>query len=80
MPAKKKPTIKQMEQVTSNIINDLQIVNQKTDASLFGLRSFIEFMGKQEEFQKFMDKKKQEQKEQNERDKSTKASTETDSK
>jgi hypothetical protein len=69
-----------MEQVTSNIINDLRIVNQKTDASLFGLRSFIDFMGKQEEFNKFIEeKKKQQDKERDERTKSTEASAKADS-
>ena len=81
MPAKKKPTMKEMEQVTSNVIHDLQILNQKVDASLFGLRSFIDFMGKKDDFGKFMEEEQaKRKKEQDERDKSTEASTEADSK
>ena len=81
MPAKKKPTMKEMEQVTSNIIHDLRILNQKADASLFGLKSFIDFMGKKDDFGNFMEEEQaKRKKEQDERDKSTEASTEADSK
>ena len=85
MPAKKKPTMKQLEEVINNLIHDVRIVNQKADASFWGLKNFVKFSGKEEDFNKFLkeikekaDKEKAE-KEKNERAESDKASTETDS-
>ena len=73
--------MKEMEKVTSNIIHDLHILNQKIDASLFGTRCLIDFLGKKEEFSKWMEEMQEKRKkEQNERNKSTEASIETDSK
>ncbi len=56
MPAKKKPTMKQLEEVINNLIHDLKIVNKKADASFWGLKNFINFSGKEEEFNKFLEK------------------------
>ena len=81
MPARKKPTMKEMEKVTSNIIHDLKILNQKIDASLFGTRCLIDFLGKRDKFGEWMkEMQEKRKKEQNERNKSTKASTEANSK
>ena len=81
MPAKKKPTIKEMEKVISNIIHDLQIVNKKADTAFWGLRNYVEFSGKEEDFNKWLIKiKEKAEKENNERAKSDKASTKADSK
>ena len=81
MPAKKKPTIKEMEKVINNIIHDLQLVNQKADASFWGLKSFVKFSNKAKEFDIWMLKRKEKaEKEHNERTKSDKASTKADSK
>jgi len=80
MPKKKKPTIKEMEIVTSNIIHDLQLINQKADAAFWGLRNLVEFLGKTEEFDKWLQKiKEKAEKEHNERFESDKASGEADS-
>ena len=80
MPAKKKPTMKEMETVTSNIIHDLQIINKKADASFWGLKNFVEFLGKRKEFDAFLLKLKEKaEKESNERAESNKASSEADS-
>ena len=81
MPSKKKPTMKEMEAVINNIINDIRVVNQKADASFWGLKNFVHFSGKEDEFNKWLtDMKEQAEKEHNERIKSDKASTKTDSK
>ena len=81
MPAKKKPTIKELEKVINNIINDLSIINQKADASFWGLKSFIKFLNKSKEFDNWMlERKAKAEKEHNERTKSDKASTKADSK
>ena len=80
MPAKKKPTMKEMEKVTNNIIHDLQIINNKADASFWGLKNFVEFLGKRKEFDAWLLKiKEKAEKEHDERLKSDKASNETDS-
>ena len=81
MSAKKKPTMKQMEKVTNNIIHDLGILNQKIEASLFGLRCFIDFMDKREDFNKYMKEVQEKQKRENdERTESIKATSKADSK
>ena len=81
MPAKKKPTMKEMEKVTSNIIHDLQIVNQKVDAGVYALKQFINFVDKAEDFNKHMtDLLEKQKKEKDERNKPTEAPTEADSK
>ena len=80
MSAKKKPTMKEMEKVTSNIIHDMQIINNKADAAFWGLKNFVEFMGKNEEFDKWLlNIKEKAKKEHDERLESNKASDETDS-
>ena len=79
MPAKKKPTMKEMEKVTSNIIHDLQVINNKADASFWGLKIFVEFLGKRKEFDAWLLKiKEKAEKERDERLESDKASSETD--
>ena len=40
----------------NNLIHDLKIVNKKADASFWGLKNFISFSGKEEEFNKFLEK------------------------
>ena len=80
MSAKKKPTMKEMEKVVNNIIHDLQIINKKADEAFWGLKNYVEFSGKEEEFNKFLeDIKKKAEKEENERVESNKAITKTDS-
>ena len=80
MPAKKKPTMKEMETVTNNIIHDLQIINQKADATFWGMKNLVEFLGKTKEFDDWLLKiKEKAEKEHNERLESDKASNETDS-
>ena len=80
MPQKKKPTIKEMEKVVSNIIHDLQIVNQKADAAFWGLKNFVKFSKKDKAFDKWLlELKKKAEKENDERNKSNKASIKTDS-
>ena len=69
-----------MEAVVNNIIHDLQIVNRKADAAFWGLRNFVEFSGRKEEFDSFLkDIKEKAEKEQNEGTKSDKTSTKADS-
>ena len=81
MPQKKKPTIKEMEKVVSNIIHDLQIVNQKSDAAFWGLKNFVKFSKKEKAFDKWLlELKEKAEKERDERDKSIKASIKADSK
>ncbi len=64
----------------NNIIHDLQIVNRKADAAFWGLRNFVEFSGRKEEFDSFLrDIKEKAEKEQDEGTKSDKTSTKTDS-
>ena len=80
MPAKKKPTMKEMEKVTSNIIHDLQIINKKTDGVNWALNVFIDLLGKTKEFnEKVIEIRNNYEKEQNERAESDKASSKTDS-
>ena len=79
MPAKKKPTMKEMETVTNNIIHDLQIINQKADATFWGMKNLVEFLGKTKEFDDWLLKiKEKAEKERDERLESDKASSETD--
>ena len=82
-PKSKKPTKKETEKVINNIIHDLQIVNQKADSAVWGLRNYIEFIGQGEEFGEWLKKKGEEFKtikEQNERDKPIETSDKTDNK
>lgn len=81
MSQKKKPTMKEMEKVVSNVIHDLKIVNQKSDAAFWGLKNFVKFSKKEKAFDKWLLKLKEKaEKERNERDKSNKASIKADSK
>ena len=80
MSQKKKPTMKEMEKVVSNVIHDLQIVNKKSDAAFWGLKNFVKFSKKEKAFDKFLKEiKKKAEKEQNERAESDKASVKADS-
>ena len=70
--------MKEMQKVVSNVIHDLQILNQKTDAAIWGVKHFVEFCGKDKEFSEWLNKRMK--KEQDERNKSIKTSNKTDSK
>jgi hypothetical protein len=70
--------MKEMQKVVSNIIHDLQILNQKVDAAIWGIKHFVEFCDKEKEFSAWLDERTK--KEQNERNKSIKTSNKTDNK
>ena len=80
-PKKKKPTMKELEVVINNIIHDLKIINQKSDAGVFGLRNFVEYLGKTEEYGKWLKQKSEEYEQirkENERNKPIETSNKTD--
>ena len=82
-PKNKKPTMKEMEKVVNNIIHDLQILNNKIESSLWGLRHYIEFTGKNEEFGVWLNEQSKElekMKEKDERNQSIETSDKTDNK
>ena len=64
----------------NNLIHDVRIVNQKADASFWGLKNFVKFSGKEEKFNEFLkESQKKAEKERNERAESDKASVKADS-
>ena len=80
-PKKKKPTMKELEVVINNIIHDLKIINQKSDAGVFGLRNFVEYLVKTEEYGKWLKQKSEEYEQirkENERNKPIETSNKTD--
>ena len=55
--------MKETQTVISNIIHDMKIINQKTEAGVWGLRNYIEYKGDNIEFGDWMAKKIKEIKE-----------------
>ena len=71
----KKPTLNEVRQVISNLIHDLNLINQKIDSIAFIVSEYIEYKGDLDNFQKHAEKVR----EQNERNKPIETSDKTDS-
>ena len=79
--------MKETQTVISNIIHDMKIINQKTEAGVWGLRNYIEYKGDGKEYNEWLKKKSEEyeqKRKEDERNKSIetsdKANSESDSK
>ena len=80
MPQKKKPTMKEVEAVTNNIINDMNILNRKIDSLNWGFKTYLTMVRKLEDLNDYIkDLQEKNKKENNEGTESPKASTEADS-
>ena len=78
MPKKKpkKPTLNAVRKVISNLIHDLNLINQKVDSIAFIVSEYIEYKDDLDGFQELVEKKRKE----NERNKPVKTSDKTDNK